>query len=634
MYFNAYKQILYIRSFIMCGFIGFSGITRDNKKVIECMQDRIFHRGPDAGGSYLGDGITLGFRRLSIIDLADGAQPMSNEDGRYTIVFNGEIYNFMSLRDELTALGHVFATKCDTEVVIHGYEEFGEAIVDRLRGMFAFAIWDSVEKSLFCARDFFGIKPFYYSVTDKGDLVFGSEIKALLEHPDLIPEVNPDALRPYLSFQYSSGATTFFRGINKLPPAHTLTYKNGEISIRRYWDIDFDADGEKSFEDFVSELESDVRESVAAHKISDVPVGSFLSGGVDSSYITATLMPRHTFSVGFDFDKFNETNEAMRLSEILGIEHHAEMISADECFEAFPAIQYHMDEPQANPSSVPLWFLSKLTRKYVTVVLSGEGADEIWGGYEWYDETPTMKKYKKLPRFIRRAAAVTAAKLPYFKGHDFIIKGGEMPEEYFIGQAQVFSEKEAVSILNEKYKHGPSPREVTGAIYAKVKDKDELTKKQYLDLNLWLSGDILLKADKMSMAHSIELRVPYLDRVVMDAARRVPAKHRVNEKGTKYVLRVAANRSLPDEWATRPKKGFPVPIKMWLREDKYYGIVKEYFTSDYAAEFFNPDELMKLLDDHKSGRANNQRKIWVIFTFLTWYREFFINYEKNSAKGE
>ncbi len=596
------------------------------------MQDRIFHRGPDGGGSYLGNGITLGFRRLSIIDLADGAQPMHNEDGRYTIVFNGEIYNFHALREELSSLGHVFTTKCDTETVIHGYEQWGESVVDRLRGMFAFAIWDSTEKSLFCARDFFGIKPFYYSVTGRGDLVFGSEIKALLEHPELTPEVNPDALRPYLSFQYSSGTTTFFKGINKLPPAHTLTYKDGKINIRRYWDIDFDADGDRPFDDFVSELENDVRESVKAHRISDVPVGSFLSGGVDSSYITANLMPRHTFSVGFDFDKFNETNEAMRLSEILGIEHHAEMITADECFDAFPAIQYHMDEPQANPSSVPLWFLSKLTRKYVTVVLSGEGADEIWGGYEWYDETLALKKYKKLPRFLRRAAAVTARKLPYFKGHDFIIKGGEMPEEYFIGQAQVFSEKEAVSILNEKYKHGPSPFEVAGEIYKKVSDKDELTKKQYLDLNLWLSGDILLKADKMSMAHSIELRVPYLDRIVMDSARCIPAKYRVHEKGTKYVLRVAANRSLPDEWATRPKKGFPVPIRMWLREDKYYNIVKEHFTSDYAAEFFDPTELMRLLNDHKSGKSNNQRKIWVIFTFLTWYREFFIKYERNSTK--
>lgn len=618
----------------MCGFIGFSGVTRNNKKVIECMQDRILHRGPDSGGSYLGDGITLGFRRLSIIDLEEGSQPLHNEDGRYTIVFNGEIYNFASLREELLSLGHNFKTKCDTEVIIHGYEQYGEAIVDRLRGMFAFAIWDRDEKSLFCARDFFGIKPFYYALTEKGDLVFGSEIKALLEHPDITPEVNPDALRPYLSFQYSSGSTTFFLGINKLPPAHTLKFKDGKIEIKRYWDIDFDEDDSKSFDEYVSELEAEVRESVELHKHSDVSVGSFLSGGVDSSYITATLMPCHTFSVGFGFDKFNETNEAMRLSELLGIEHHAEIITADECFDAFPAIQYHMDEPQANPSSVPLWFLSKLTRQYVTVVLSGEGADEIWGGYEWYDDTPAMKKYKKLPRFVRRAAAVTAKKLPYFKGHDFIIKGGERPEEYFIGQAKVFSEKEAVSILNEKYSHGPSALEVAGEVYAKVADKNELTKKQYLDLNLWLSGDILLKADKMSMAHSIELRVPYLDRVIMESASRVPAKYKINNNGTKCVLRAAANRTLPDEWATRPKKGFPVPIKMWLREDKFYNIVKEQFTSDYAAEFFKADELMKLLDDHKEGRANNQRKIWVLFTFLTWYREFFIKYEKNSTKGD
>ncbi len=612
----------------MCGFIGFSGATRNNEKLINAMMDRIVHRGPDDGGFYCGDGITLGFRRLSIIDLADGAQPMHNEDGRYTIVFNGEIYNFESIREELITKGHVFKTRCDTEVVIHGYEEYGEDIVPRLRGMFAFAIWDSESASLFCARDFFGIKPFYYTLTEGGDLVFGSEIKSLLEHPDVNPDVNPDSLRAYLSFQYSSMEETFFSGIYKLPPAHTLTFKDGKLTKKRYWNIDFDADESRSFDDYVSEIETMVEESVKAHKISDVPVGSFLSGGVDSSYITANLMPRHTFSVGFDYDKFNETNEAMRLSEILGVEHHAEMISADECFEAFPKIQYHMDEPQANPSSVPLWFLSKLTRKYVTVTLSGEGADEIWGGYEWYDETPALKKYKKLPLFIRRAASSVAKKLPYFKGHDFIIKGAGLPEDYFIGQAQVFSEKEAVAILADGYKNGPAPHEITAKIYEKVKDKDELTKKQYLDLCLWLPGDILLKADKMSMAHSIELRVPYLDRIIMDAARRVPARYRVNDVDTKYCLRIAANRKLPDEWATRPKKGFPVPIRMWLREDKYYNIVKEYFTADYAAEFFNKDGLMKLLDDHKAGKANNQRKIWVVFTFLTWYREFFINYKK------
>lgn len=615
----------------MCGFIGFSGYTKNNEKIINAMMERIIHRGPDDGGFFCGDGITLGFRRLSIIDLKEGAQPMKNEDGRYTIVFNGEIYNFQSIRDDLISKGHIFKTECDTEVVIHGFEEYGEDIVPMLRGMFAFAIWDKNERSLFCARDYFGIKPFYYTTSpESGALVFGSEIKAILEHPEITPEVNADALKPYLSFQYSSQEETFFRGIFKLPPAHTLTLKDGKLTKKRYWDINFETDDSRSFEELVSELEESVNESVLLHKHSDVPVGSFLSGGVDSSYITANLMPQHTFSVGFDLDRFNETNEAMRLSKILGIEHHAQIISADECFEAFPKIQYHMDEPQANPSSVPLWFLSKLTRQYVTVVLSGEGADEIWGGYEWYDETPVMKKYKKLPAFLRCAAASAARKLPYFKGRDLIIKSCGRPEDYFIGQAYIFSEKEALSVLNKKYSGGSSLKDITSPIYSKVQDKDELTKKQYLDLNLWLPGDILLKADKMSMAHSIELRVPYLDKVVMDHARRVPSKYRINEKGTKYVLRTAANRTLPEEWATRPKKGFPVPIKMWLREDKYYNIVKEYFTSDFAAEFFRQDEIMKLLDDHKSGKANNQRKIWVIFTFLTWYREFFIDYKKKS----
>lgn len=618
-------------AFFMCGFIGFSGYTKNNEKIINAMMERIIHRGPDDGGFFCGDGITLGFRRLSIIDLKEGAQPMKNEDGRYTIVFNGEIYNFQSIRKDLISKGHIFKTECDTEVVIHGFEEYGEKIVPMLRGMFAFAIWDSNEKSLFCARDYFGIKPFYYTTSpESGALVFGSEIKAILEHPEITPEINADALKPYLSFQYSSLEETFFRGIFKLPPAHTLTLKNGKLTKKRYWDINFEADDSRSFEDLVSELEESVKESVLLHKHSDVPVGSFLSGGVDSSYITANLMPQHTFSVGFDYDRFNETNEAMRLSEMLGIEHHAQIISADECFEAFPKIQYHMDEPQANPSSVPLWFLSKLTRQYVTVVLSGEGADEIWGGYEWYDETPLMKSYKKLPSFLRRTAASAARKLPYFKGRDFIIKSCGCPEDYFIGQAYIFSEKEALSVLNKKYSGGSSLKDITSPIYSKVRNKDELTKKQYLDLNLWLPGDILLKADKMSMAHSIELRVPYLDKVVMDHARRVPSKYRISEKGTKYALRTAANRTLPEEWATRPKKGFPVPIKMWLREDKYYNIVKEYFTSDFAAEFFRQDEIMKLLDDHKSGKANNQRKIWVIFTFLTWYREFFIDYKKKS----
>ena len=546
---------------------------------------------------------------------------MYNEDGSVVIVFNGEIYNFMELRDELISKGHIFKTHCDTEVIIHGYEEWGEKIADKLRGMFAFVIWDKKTNELYGARDPFGIKPFYYTKVKSG-LLFGSEIKSFLEHPDFKPEVNENALRPYLTFQYSSMEETFFKGVNKLLPAHYFKYSCGKLEITRYYDFDFTKKTSLSYDECADVIDRRVHESVQSHRISDVKVGSFLSGGVDSSYITAVLMPHETFSVGFNYEKFDETSEAKELSERLGITNHLRHITADECFDAFPTIQYHMDEPHSNPSSVPLYFLSKLASEHVTVVLSGEGADEIYAGYEWYDETPLMRKYKKIPSFMRVGAAGLAKKMPYFKGHDFIIKSSGRPEDYFIGQALVFPENEAYSILREKYRKAPSVHDITKPIYDKVKDLSELEKKQYLDLNLWLPGDILLKADKMSMAHSLELRVPYLDRLVMQEAMTLPASYKIDGHDTKAVLRTAANKTLPDEWAHRPKKGFPVPIRNWLREDKYYNIVKKEFTSDVAAEYFDANALMKLLDDHKNGVANNQRKIWTAYTFLTWHGQF------------
>lgn len=612
----------------MCGFIGFTGELEHRKEVIRAMADKIIHRGPDMEGYYISeqlgaDSVTFGFRRLSIIDLADGAQPMYNEDESVICVFNGEIYNFNELREQLINLGHVFKTRCDTETVVHGYEEWGENLPEHLRGMFAFVIHDKRNGSVFGARDHFGIKPFYYTLTEKGSFIFGSEIKSFFEHPDFAPEVNADALRPYLTFQYSSMEETFFKNTYKLPPAHSFTFKNGVISKRRYWDVDFNNKDSYSFEECARKIDERVRESVAAHKISDVKLGAFLSGGVDSSYITAALMPNETFSVGFDSRKFDETSEAEALSNILGIKNYMRHLTADECFEAFPKIQYHMDEPQSNPSCVPLYFLAQLASEHVTVVLSGEGADEIYAGYEWYDETPLMRKYKKIPAPIRRAAAKAVSHLPYFKGHDFIIKGSGKPEDYFIGQAYVFSEKEAVEVLNGKYRNGPSVHDVTAPIYKKCKKLTELEKKQYLDLNLWLPGDILLKADKMSMAHSLELRVPYLDREVMHEAERIPTNYKLDGKNTKAVLRAASNKTLPDEWANRPKKGFPVPIREWLREDKYYSIVKKAFNSDTAAEYFDTAKITALLDDHKAGRANNGRKIWTLYTFLTWHEQFF-----------
>lgn len=610
----------------MCGFIGFTDHPGNEKAILEKMMRRIVHRGPDMGGMYTDEGVSLGFRRLSILDLSGaGAQPMASEDGGVVVVFNGEIYNFKELREELQARGHTFHCGADTEVLIHGYEEYGTKLVNRLRGMFAFVIWDKKNGRLFGARDIFGIKPFYYyPIPDGSGLLFGSEIKAFLEHPKFVKAVNENALRPYLTLQYSATEETFFKGVYKLPAAHAFVYENGKMKQSRYWDCRF-APQAQTFEDCAARLDEVVHESVSAHRIADVKVGSFLSGGVDSSYIAAILMPDTTYSVGFDYNKFNETDYAAELSEKLGIQNRRELITADECFAAFPDIQYHMDEPQSNPSSVPLWFLAKLAREEVTVVLSGEGADEIFAGYEWYADTPAMEKYKKLPLGLRRAAADAAKKLPYFKGKNFLIKSAERPEDYFYGQALVFPEDEADAILQPAYAHGLQAHALTAPVYARVQGQDEVTKKQYLDMNLWLPGDILLKADKMCMAHSLELRVPFLDKEVMAFAETIPTEYRIRGTEVKAVMRHAANKTLPDAWANRPKKGFPVPIRYWLREEKYYNLVKEYFAGDYAAVFFRPDALMRLLDDHYHGRANNQRKIWTIFTFLVWYKRFFID---------
>ena len=611
----------------MCGFVGFTGMIDAREAVLQRMMDRIVHRGPDMGGRYLDDGVALGFRRLSILDLSEaGAQPMSSEDGGVTVVFNGEIYNFMELRKELETLGHRFHCGADTEVLVHGYEEWGDGLVHRLRGMYGFVIWDKLRGRLFGARDIFGIKPFYYYPIPGGEgLLFGSEIKSFLDHPKFRKAVNENALRPYLTLQYSATDETFFKGVYKLPAAHCFVYENGRMDIRRYWDCKFE-DRESDFETCADKLDAKVHESVAAHLIADVKVGAFLSGGVDSSYITACLMPDNTFSVGFDYHKFNETNYAAELSEKLGVTNYRRLLTADECFDAFPDIQYHMDEPQSNPSSVPLWFLAKLAREHVTVVLSGEGADELFAGYEWYADTPAMAKFKKrVPLAARRAMAAAAKKLPYFKGKHFLLKCAERPEDWFLGQALVFPEDEAEAVLKPAYRAGAQPHEMAEKYYARVQNADEVTKKQYLDMNMWLPGDILLKADKMCMAHSLELRVPFLDKEVMTFAEGIPTRFRVQGTDTKVVLRHAANKTLPDEWANRPKKGFPVPIRFWLREEKYYNIVKEYFTSDFAAVFFDTNALMKLLDDHFHEKAANQRKIWTVFTFLVWYKRFFVD---------
>ena len=606
----------------MCGFAGFTGHLDNGEEVLTNMMNRIIHRGPDSAGQHIDGKANMGFRRLSIIDLDNGSQPMYNEDKKIVITFNGEIYNHQELRAELIEKGHIFANNSDTEVLIHAYEEYGEDMLNKLRGMFAFVIWDSEKETLFGARDFFGIKPFYYAVVD-GNLVYGSEIKSILEYPGYKKELNETALENYLTFQYSVLDETFFKGIYKLMPSHCLTFHKGELKVKRYWEPTFEADNNVSLDTLIQEIDDAMHDSVEHHKISDVEVGSFLSSGVDSSYVAAIFNGDKTFTVGFDYEKYNEIDYAKSLSEKIKIDNYSKLVSSQEYWAAIPKIQYHMDEPLADPAAIALYFVSQTAAKHVKVALSGEGADEFFGGYNIYREPHDLAGFQKLPLGLRKALAKCASALPFkFKGKNFLIRASKPVEERFIGNAFMFNEKERNKVLKHptgKYNH----TELTKPFYDKVKDKDDVTKMQYIDINFWLIGDILLKADKMSMAHSLEVRVPFLDRKVFDVARTIPTKYKVNKQNTKYAMRMAAHKYLPDMVAEKKKLGFPVPIRIWLKDEKYYNIIKKAFNSEAANKYFNTSELMKYLDDHKAGKADNSRKIWTVYMFLVWYEDFF-----------
>jgi asparagine synthase (glutamine-hydrolysing) len=607
---------------MMCGFAGFTGHLENGEEILTNMMNKIVHRGPDSAGQYIDGKAYMGFRRLSIIDLDNGSQPMYNENKKIVITFNGEIYNHQDLRKDLIEKGHTFANNSDTEVLIHAYEEYGEEMLTKLRGMFAFVIWDSEKETLFGARDYFGIKPFYYAMIN-GNLVYGSEIKSILEYPGYQKQVNETALENYLTFQYSVLEETFFKGIYKLMPSHCLTFQAGKLNVKRYWEPTFAAEKDKSLDDWINDIDAAMHDSVEHHKISDVEVGSFLSSGVDSSYVAATFNGDKTFTVGFDYEKYNEIDYAKALSEKIKIDNYSKLVSSEEYWAAIPKIQYHMDEPLADPSAIALYFVSQTAAKHVKVALSGEGADEFFGGYNIYREPHDLAGFQKLPLGLRKALAKFAAALPFkFKGKNFLIRASKTVEERFIGNAFMFNEKERARVLKHptgKFNH----TELTKPFYDKVKDQDDVTKMQYIDINFWLIGDILLKADKMSMAHSLEVRVPFLDREVFDVARRIPTEYKVNEHNTKYAMRMAAHRYLPDMVAEKKKLGFPVPIRIWLRDEKYYNIIKKAFTSDAANKYFNTDELMRYLDNHKSGKEDNSRKIWTIYMFLVWYQDFF-----------
>lgn len=606
----------------MCGLCGFTGELVDRETYLRQMTEKIIHRGPDSDGFYTDADIAMGFRRLSIIDLGAGDQPLYNEDKTLVLTFNGEIYNYKALRAQLLEKGHIFVTESDSEVLLHGFEEWGEELLPRLRGMFGFAIWNTEKKELFLARDPFGIKPMHYTRLADGRLVYGSEIKSILTHPDVKKEFNPAALDGYLSFQYSVPDETFFRDIYCLPPAHCLWYRGGEVTLHRYFDPMFTPDEDMTLDEAVEEIDRAFTDSVEAHRISDVEVGCFLSSGVDSSFVASYFGGQKAFTVGFDNGQhYNESNYAAELAKEVGIEHYVHIISEEEYWASLPKVQYYLDQPLADPSCVALYFVSKLAAEHVKVVLSGEGADELFGGYRIYHEPYSLRGYQRLPRFLRKFLAACAARLPDFKGKSFLMRGAQTLEERFIGNAKMFTEKEKARLLRDI--PATDPTEKTRAFYVQTAGQDDVTRMQYLDINRWMVGDILLKADRMSMAHSLELRVPFLDREVFKVASRIPVRHRIAAGTTKYAMRLAAERHIPASAAEKPKLGFPVPIRVWLREEKYYNTVKAAFTSPTAAQFFNTSELLSMLDAHFAGKKDNSRKIWTVYMFLVWYDVYF-----------
>ena len=582
------------------------------------MADLIIHRGPDSDGYYVDDNIALGFRRLSIIDLGTGSQPIFNEEKDKVIIFNGEIYNYQIIKEDLLAKGHKFTTKADTEVILHGYEEYGEKILNKLRGMFAFVIYDIKTKELFGARDFFGIKPFYYYIDDEV-FMFGSEIKSFLGNPNFKKEFNKEMLPLYLSFQYSALEDSFFKNVYKLKPGCYFKYRDGKFKLEKYYNLELEPYEDRSFDDFKDGIRDLLNDSVEAHKVSDVEVGSFLSSGVDSSLIATISSVNKTFTVGWDNNNYSEIDYAKDLSKKIKVKNISKKISKSEYFEKFPMIQYYMDEPLADPSAIALYFVAEIASKHVKVCLSGEGADEIFGGYNIYQEPFTVSWYYKIPFPIRKFIGFLATPFRNHSGFNFLIRRGKKIEDRYIGNAFIFDTYEIDKVLN--YKSNKKYTDLTKPYYKHCKNYDDVMKMQYIDFNFWLVGDILLKADKMSMANSLEVRVPYLDRVLVDYARHLPTQYKVNEKVTKYAFREVAKEVLDKKVANKKKLGFPVPIRVWLREEDTYNLVKNTFLE--GSEFFNTKYLIKLLDDHKNEKRDNSRKIWTIYTFLVWYKQYF-----------
>lgn len=635
----------------MCGFAGFcDGVGRyykTGKEIAKRMSSRLLHRGPDSRGEFSDAFLSVGFCRLEVIDLSGGQQPMLSADGRYLICFNGEIYNHRSIKTVLEEKhGIKFRTSSDTEVLLYACIVYGKEALTHLRGMFSFIFYDRAESKILAARDPFGIKPFYYGVFD-GTLLFASEIKAFFPHPAFKKEFNSASLPYYLQFQYVPTEETAFKGVKRLLPGHLLTYDGETLKNERYFCLPKKTKGSffpytffdrpvtrqkclRSMQGAENALFAALEKSVKLHTVSDVPVGAFLSGGVDSGLICALAKPKTAYSVGFKNSPLDESNAAFESARHIGIDINKVEVSAADFFSALPEVQYHSDEPYANLSAVPLYLLAKRVSSDVKVILSGEGADELFGGYDTYSDHTVGRIYKSLPLSARRI--VFKGVRPFGKRlREYTKRNLPRVEERFIGQAEISSPSTAYQILSKKYKSLKSPLKITEKYFEKAKGGTELQKKMYLDQSLWMPFDILNKADKMTMASSVELRVPYLDLGVLAVSGMLSDRLTVRGRTTKLLLRRCAERLLPQEIAYRSKKGFPVPFRDWIKEDRYQNILRNAFESETCGEFFEPEKLISLLDEHILGKGSHARILYTVYAFTVWYDRFFNTPEPSAA---
>lgn len=624
----------------MCGITGFvtdstrAGNQLERAEILERMCTVMSHRGPDDQGTMVNDVVALGMRRLSIIDLSGGHQPMSS--GNNTLVFNGEIYNYRELRQHLQDRGYHFQTKSDTESILHSYEEYGDNCVDHLRGMFAFALWDASKRKLFIARDRVGEKPLYYTITKNGTFVFGSELKCLLEHRDVEREIDPESVDAYLTFGYVPDPLSIFKGIRKLPPGYSLTLIDGKLTTKQYWDFPYEQSEERSEADYVEELRQRLQESVRMRLVSDVPLGAFLSGGVDSSTIVALMAremsePVKTFSIGFAEDSYDELKYARLVAQRFGTDHHELIVTPDVCNIVDELIR-HFDEPFADQSSIPTYYVSKLAREHVTVVLSGDGGDELFAGYTRYAIDLKRQGFERLPRFLRQNVMKSLSEhLPHgARGRNYLYNVALDPIDRYIDNISVFTKLNRGSLYSEDFLESLAGQQSAVAMYrelaSQVTTGDPLERLLYLDSKTYLPGDILTKVDRMSMAVSLEARVPLLDHQLIEFVARMPASLKMRGDESKYIFKRAVADLVPKEILTRSKQGFGVPIGAWINDqlrERTHETLRDRVTRERG--YFRPEYIDVLLAEHERGRRDHSAALWTVLMFELWCRAFIDN---------